>query len=85
MEGIGSLTIVAAANSHFDRAVTRAMSLPLYLAVAFSVSLGNSPISGSRPTDRIGGAIERCRPLSKRQPAAGTFAAGRASILKDCH
>ena len=39
IEGIGSalLTIAAAAGSHFDRAVTRTMSLSLYLAVAFSV------------------------------------------------
>jgi hypothetical protein len=27
-------------------------------------------------------AIERYRPLSKRQPAAGTFAAGGASFLE---
>jgi hypothetical protein len=31
------LTIAAAASGHFDRAVTRATSLPLYVAVAFSV------------------------------------------------
>jgi hypothetical protein len=39
IEGIGAalLTIAAAASGHFDRAVTRATSLPLYVAVAFSV------------------------------------------------
>jgi hypothetical protein len=39
IEGIGSalLIIAAAVSSRFDRAVTHAVSRPLYLAVAFSV------------------------------------------------
>src|SRR5262249_27683998 len=39
VEGIGSglLVIAAAASSHFDRAVTCAASVPLYLAATFSV------------------------------------------------
>ena len=39
IEGIGSalLIIAAAASSHFDRAATRAVSLPLYIALALAV------------------------------------------------
>ena len=55
VEGIGSglLVIAAAASSHFDRAVTCAASVPLYLAVTFSVmglllTAKAAPIMGSR-------------------------------------
>jgi hypothetical protein len=66
IEGIGSalLIIAAAASSHFDRAATRAVSLPLYVAVALAViglllTVKAAPIMLSLAASQSDVAVER--------------------------
>ncbi len=66
IEGIGSalLIIAAAVSSRFYRAVTRAVSRPLYLAVAFSViglllTVKAAPIMLSLAASQSPAAVER--------------------------
>src|SRR5262245_19562144 len=66
IEGIGSalLPLAAATSSYFDRAVTRATSAALYLAVAFSViglllTIKAAPIMLGLAASQADAAVER--------------------------
>ena len=68
IEGIGSalLIIATAISSHFDRAAARAVWLPLYFAVAFSIiglllTVKAAPIMLSLAASQSPAAIERVR------------------------